>query len=209
MIVTPQEMSADLARSGVRVRDVWDLVNTSDKYPAAVPVLIRWLDRITDLPQTVEREKLREGIIRSLSVSYARPAAAQAIINQFRVMPDPKGLGAGWVAGNALGVVADHTVADEVIEILLDRSLGRAREMIFEAIPRIAKRRPEVVLSVRSLLDDEAVRPFVIATLGRLGDVESREQIAAYVTSDHLLTSRNAAVALKRIDAARTQRDPS
>jgi hypothetical protein len=201
-VVTPQEMLDDLARVGVEIRDVYDLVNTKAKYPDAVPVLIAWLDRVDDLPGSTEREHLREGILRALTVKEARPAAALPVIRQFSVMPEPAGLGMGWVAANALGVVADHTVADEIIALMLDRSLGRAREMLFEAVPRIAKRRPDIVETVRSLLDDEDVRAFVIMALGRLGDAKSRSAIASFADSDHALTRKQVPIALRRIDAA-------
>lgn len=202
-VVTPPEMLADLAAVGVEIRDVYDLVNTKAEYLAAIPVLIAWLDRVDERPGSWDRERWREGIIRSLTVKYARPVAARPVIRQFAMMPEPSGLGCGWVAGNALGVVADESVADEMIALMLDRGLGRAREMLFEAVPRIAKRRPDIVEPVRTLLDDDDVRAFVIMALGRLGDVASRGRIAAHADSEHVFTRRQVPIALRRIDAAR------
>ncbi|MGW3893248.1 hypothetical protein ACWD69_31795 [Micromonospora chokoriensis] len=201
MSETPSRLLLDLEQAGVRVSDVWELVNTTRKYPTAIPVLLSWLDRINELPVGKSREKLREGIIRALSVPYARGQAAPVILKQFDEILDTNELGPRWVAGSALGVVADINVADEVVELLLDRSLGRAREMVFEAIPRIAKHRPEIVGALRSLLDDETVLPFVICALGQLRDVQSREEIASFVASDHPLASRQARTALRRLDA--------
>src|SRR5581483_10867065 len=40
-----QPIVADLNRAGVSVSSVWDLVNTSDPYPAALPVLLSHLER--------------------------------------------------------------------------------------------------------------------------------------------------------------------
>jgi hypothetical protein len=198
---TPSALLSDLEGVGVRVNDVWDLVNTKDKYPAAVPVLLTWLDRVGEMPAGESRERLRVGLIRALSVPYARGVAAPSIVRQLREIPDRAELGPRWVAGSALGVVADDDVADQVIEILLDRDLGRAREMVFESVPRLARQRPELVDTIRSLLDDESVRPFVIAALGQLRDVRSRDAISRYVTSDHPLTKRFATTALRRLDA--------
>lgn len=200
---TPDALVAELAAADVQVRDVWDLVNTAERYPAAIPVLLRWLDQVSGMPPNNEREKLREGIIRALSVPYARPTAARPLIEQFRTAPGVSGLGMGWVIGSALGVVADHTVADGMIELLCDRSLGRAREMLCEAVPRIAKHRPDIVPVMRSLLDDESIRPFVIQTLGILRDIESRDEIARYAQSNQALTRKKVNVALRRIDFER------
>ncbi|MET8528550.1 hypothetical protein [Micromonospora sp. NPDC005172] len=207
MSETPSRLLLELEQVGVRVDDVWELVNTAQKYPTAIPVLLRWLDRINELPVGKSREKLREGLIRALSVPYARGQAAPLILKQFNEISDMNELGLKWVAGSALGVVADVSVADEVVEILLDRSLGRAREMVFEAIPRIANSRPEIVDGLRSLLDDEAVVPFVICALGQLRDVQSREEIASFVASDHPLASRQARTALRRLDAELARRE--
>jgi hypothetical protein len=198
----PDDLVAELAEVGVRVRDVWDLVNTSARYPDAIPVLLRWLDRVEEVPAEIEaKAKLREGLVRAVSVSYARPAAARPVIAQFSRVADPSGLGIGWVLGNALRTVADESVADELAALLRDRRLGRAREQIFEAVPRIAKARPDIVPLVRSLLDDETVRAFVIAALGQVRDTESRDQIARYLDSEHVLTRRNAKTAVRRLDA--------
>jgi hypothetical protein len=40
-----QPIVADLRSAGVEVNSVWDLVNTSDPYPGALPVLMEHLER--------------------------------------------------------------------------------------------------------------------------------------------------------------------
>lgn len=40
-----QPIVGDLARAGIEVSSVWDLVNTSEPYPAALPVLLDHLER--------------------------------------------------------------------------------------------------------------------------------------------------------------------
>jgi hypothetical protein len=207
MSETPAQLLSDLERVGVRVNDVWDLVNTKQKYPAAIPVLISWPDRIKELPVGESREKLREGVIRALSVPYARGHAGPVVLKQLDEVSDTNELGLKWVIGSALGVISDVGMADQIIEVLLDRRLGRAREMIFDAVPRIARSRPEIVGALRSLLDDETVLPFVIASLGQLRDVWSRDKIAPVVASDHPLTSRQARTALRRLDAELARRN--
>jgi len=53
----------DLRAAGVRVDSVWDLVNTSEPYPAALPVLIQHLERGGYPPRVME------GIGRALAVT--------------------------------------------------------------------------------------------------------------------------------------------
>jgi hypothetical protein len=57
---------AELFAAAVRVSDVWELVNTSQPYPAAIPVLLHHLHR--DYEAAV-----LEGIARALAVTDAAP----------------------------------------------------------------------------------------------------------------------------------------
>ncbi|WP_062524216.1 hypothetical protein [Demequina rhizosphaerae] len=62
-----QPIVADLRAAGVEVNSVWDLVNTSDPYPAALPILVEHLER-GGLP-----ERVMESLGRALAV---KPAVA-------------------------------------------------------------------------------------------------------------------------------------
>ena len=57
---------AKLWDAGFHVESVWDFVNTADKYPAAIPILLRHVN----LPYS---KRIKEGIIRALTVNYAGP----------------------------------------------------------------------------------------------------------------------------------------
>jgi hypothetical protein len=75
-------------------------------------VLIDWLRNADRRVPTPERARVREGLVRALSVPAARPGAAPALIEEFRKASDHSETGLGWVAGNALSVVADDSVFD-------------------------------------------------------------------------------------------------
>jgi hypothetical protein len=51
----PAAFREQLAEVGVSVGDPWDLVKTRNPHPAAVPVLIEWLDRAGDEVPAHER----------------------------------------------------------------------------------------------------------------------------------------------------------
>ena len=55
---------ADLANSGLHVQSVWDLVNTSSSYEAAIPILLHHL--LEPYP-----DKVKEGIARALATRQA------------------------------------------------------------------------------------------------------------------------------------------
>jgi hypothetical protein len=90
-------------------------------YEAAGPVLIEWLPRVDD-------PTLKETIARSLigATGSARVAAC-ALVNDFRRVPAD---GTRWAYANSLAVLADASVADDLLDPITDPELGSAREML-------------------------------------------------------------------------------
>jgi hypothetical protein len=122
---TPSGLIDDLRRIGVPDGDLWELVNAKVQYRAAVPVLIDWLRKADARVPDADRPKVREGLVRALSVPTARPATAPVlIVSEFRKAHGPDGRGLGWVVGNALSVVADDSVFDEIAALVGDHSYG-------------------------------------------------------------------------------------
>lgn len=107
-----------LLAAGFSVDTVADLHNERLDYPAAIPILLAWLPKIQDLD-------LKQDIVRCLSAPYAKPIAAPLLIDEFRNSQDERPMGLRWTIGNALEVVADDTVRDDMIELARDR---RARQ---------------------------------------------------------------------------------
>jgi len=76
------------------------------------------------------------GFLLGRPLPAARPAAAPVLIEEFRKVHDPSGLGLGWVVGNALSVVADDSVFGEIAALAQDRSYGKARQMVVLGLAR-------------------------------------------------------------------------
>ena len=70
---------ADLRAAGADIDSVWDLVNTRERYPKLVPVLLAHLKR--EYP-----DKIREGIARALAVPEAR-AGWKQLVNCYLEQP--------------------------------------------------------------------------------------------------------------------------
>jgi len=87
---------ADLANVGVIVSSVYEFVGNNLPPPAALPVLVRHL-RIDHHP------KIREGLIRALSVPSARVIAFEILCDIFTKERDPN---LRWVTANALAGMA-------------------------------------------------------------------------------------------------------
>lgn len=143
-----QELTADLAAVGVEVASVWDLVNTGQPYPAAVPVLLDHLRR----PYS---EKTKEGIARALAVPEAKDAW-DLLFAEFESNPDTKSNGYKWALGCALAVIARITGrTDEALRLLRDERHGMSRGALLDAVA-FAKDK-----SMRTLISELADDPLL------------------------------------------------
>jgi hypothetical protein len=104
-----EPMIADLAEIGFEVGSVWDLVNTNKSYPTAIPILLDHLRR-------PYHERIRNGIIRALTVKEAKGIVGDIILDELHRETDEENR---WALANALTVVADHANR-QVIQTLLD-----------------------------------------------------------------------------------------
>lgn len=181
----------DLRKAGFDVESVGDLRNTAP-YPSAVPVLIAWLPKI-------DNQYVKEDIIRRLSVPWARPHALRPILQEFKTLPDkPPAL--KWAAGNALEVIADDSVFEEIVEIAIDPRHGRARDMVVASLGNMTD--PRAVEILGDLLDDEAVAPYAVMGLGKLQVREARDRIEPFLTHPEEWIRAEAKKALAKIDSA-------
>jgi HEAT repeat protein len=163
---TPRGLIDDLRRSGVRVEDLWELVGSRAQYRPAIPVLIDWLEHVDDRVNSTDRPKVREGLVRALSVPAARPSAVPVLLAEFRNTRDPSGLGLGWVLGNALSVVTDDSTFDQIASLVTNRDYGKARQMIVLGLGR--SKDPRAVPLLVGLLDDDDVVAHALMALGKL-----------------------------------------
>jgi hypothetical protein len=116
---------ADLLAAGYSMTSVWDLVNTTEKYADAIPVLFVHLQRAYPVP-------IREGIARALAVPEAK-YGWQVILERYRIEQDQR-VKAGLAA--AIAVLADAKVVDEVIALARDSTHGPSRILLLEALVR-------------------------------------------------------------------------
>ena len=200
---TPSELIGDLRSVGVEVDDVWELVNSTAGYAAAVPVLLEWLGRAEASVPVYQVDKLKEGIVRALTVREARPKAAPALIaemRRFSGLAERSSSGLPWALGNALATVADDTVFDDLVALCRDTSLGSNREMLTRALAR--SRRPEATTVLLSLLDDEAVAGHAVDALARRGDPAARVGLERFVDDRRSWVRNSARRGLKKLDAS-------
>jgi hypothetical protein len=126
---------ADLRAAGVAVNSVYDLVNTRESYPAALPILIRHLD--VDYPPPIV-----EGIARALAVPAAH-VAWRKLVDRFKSSRD-----VGPQQGFAVAVAgtANDERLDELIELVLDPRYGTSRVLLVSALERSKLQKARAVL---------------------------------------------------------------
>jgi hypothetical protein len=185
---------AELRAAGLEVDSVADLHTRRMNYRHAVPILMRWLPRI-------DNPAVKEDIVRSLTVEWAKPQAGPLLIDEFRRADDPgEELGLRWAIGNALAEVADDSVFEEVADLASDRSWGRSREMLTVALGNMSD--PRAVEVLRGLLQDEQVAGHAVMAVGKLGAREARPDIEPLLDHPRAWVRQKAKEVLAELDTA-------
>lgn len=115
----------ELRANGLAVGSVWDLVNSTDPYPQALPVLLIHLQR--RYPDAV-----REGIARALAVPDAK-FAWPVLVKLYRQEHEKRAKGGLAVA---IANVADDDVIDELIDLARNPKHGESRLLLLNALER-------------------------------------------------------------------------
>jgi len=172
-------------------------VNVKAQYKAAIPLLIDWLRDVEQRVPWPGQPKVRESLVRARSVPAARPGAAPVLIEEFRRASDPSQTGLGWVAGNALSVVADDSVFEKIAALAQDSGYGTARQMI--VLGRSTN--PRAVPLLVGLLADGDVTTHAVMALGRLAPHGVRPAVERLLDHPQPLVRREGTKALARLSA--------
>jgi hypothetical protein len=189
--VAAQGLVADLAAAGFEVFAACDLLRPG-RYPAElVPILVRWMG-------LAEYDALKEDIVRTLAVPWAR-AAARALIAEFEVAALDTRSELGWAIGNSLEVLAHDAIGEDLIRLATDRRYGTARQMVVRGLRKL-KKHPRVVDVLIELLADEDVYGHAMVTLGKLRAKAARPHIERLLQHEDRYFRADAKQALARID---------
>ena len=136
-----QAIVADLRNAGFKVGSVWDLVNTSEPYAAALPVLMKHFDR------GGYHERVMESLGRALAV---KPSVAfwERLRDRWLQARDP---GEEDGAAVALAACATEAQLDDLIEFLSVEERGESRIYFIRPILKVGgERGREVVEGLRA-----------------------------------------------------------
>jgi len=184
---------ADLKKVGITVNSLDELRTSGQKYEEAIPILVSWLTVTKD-------DKLREALVRTLSVPWAAEKGQRALIELFLSLSETEHRPLKWASGNALSILATGEYLEQLIEIVRDRRHGTARQMIVLGLGNLPGERSNGTLI--DLLDDPQVAGHAIMALGKLGAVEAAERIRPFLKHRTAWVREEATKALSFIDAS-------
>jgi hypothetical protein len=125
-----QPILADLETIGLKVTSVWDLVNTSNRYPGAIPILLKHLTQEYS-------DRTKEGIARALAVPDAKDAWS-VLVEEYRKAPvgveNGIRLGAKSGLAAALSAASTDNVIEQLAALAKDRSNGDSRLLLLSAL---------------------------------------------------------------------------
>jgi hypothetical protein len=182
-----------LVAAGFPVNTVADLRGKRLDYQDAIPILLAWLPKMQNLD-------VKQDIVRCLSVPYAKPLAAGPLIDAFRRADDESPTGLRWAIGNALEVVADDTVLDDMMELARDRRYGKAREMLVAGLGNMSDER--VIPLLLDLLKDDEVSGHAIMALGKLKPRAARSYVEPFLKHPNAWVRKEAKKTMEKIDKA-------
>ncbi|MCZ7585716.1 MAG: HEAT repeat domain-containing protein [Deltaproteobacteria bacterium] len=185
----------DLRDAGFNISSVENLYNGKLHYDSAIPILVTWLRRIIN-------PIVKEDIVRALSVKWAEQTEApKLLVSEFEKNEDSTGEGLGWTIGNALEVLANDEIAEDMVRLARDRSHGAAREMIVMGLGKLKNNR-SVVDTLIALLDDEEVAGHAVIALGKLQAKSARSHLDHFLSHPKTWVRNAAKKAVARIDKA-------
>lgn len=148
----------ELKANGIIISSIWDLVNTKEKYPKAISVLMKYLP-------LVHHDKNKEGIIRALTVKEAKGVATPILIKEYEQTPKEKD-NLRWIIGNAIATVMTSRDIEWLIATVSDKTNGGSRRQLIKALGTVKSQKAIDVL--KKLLDDEEVKSTASKALKKL-----------------------------------------
>lgn len=176
MPVTPEwtraheRLSADITKvakkNGLAFRSDTDLINTNERYPALIPLLIDWLKNVekkSGIIDPTELHEFRDGFYRALTTIDAMGTEAVPLLFDSFYLKPPAHPTILAAIGNALQYLARPSDYPRMRQVAADRTLSFGRAPVVEWLLRAD---PDDALPlVIGELDDPSVRPYILRSL--------------------------------------------
>lgn len=190
MAVDMNIIKTELSKVGISINDIYDLVNTNEPYPTAVPVLLNLLEKGIDHIGT------KEGVVRALAVKEAIGKASPILIAEYNRVPKDK-MFLRWAIGNTIYTTITEDDVESILPIVQDKTNGMSRQMFVAALGKVNSEKVEDFLI--NLLDDDEVTPQALEALGRMKSKKAKDKISMLTNHSKALIRKEALKALKKV----------
>jgi hypothetical protein len=192
-------MKRQLDEAGIPEDTVWELVNSRNDYPEAVPIIVDWLEHLDErVPPDEDRRAWRAGLLRNLITKHAKGnrAAAAILFHQFEIEPPLTNLEVE-AACLALAEVADRSDFPRIAELLRSKRDLPGSSALVLWLGRI-KTAEAKELAV-SLLAHPGTRIQAMRALVRQKATGVREAVAVYLDNEHAVFRKEARKTLDKL----------
>ena len=187
-----------LSKVGLKVNSVYDLVNSSDNYPEAIPFLVDMLPKL-------KSDRIKEGVARALTIRNAGKDVAKALIKEFKnyKASTKKEEYTKWAIANAILVVADNSFFEEIANLIRNKEYGSGMVggMLVKAIAKMKNSQKKDFLL--ELLMDDDLKGYAILVLGKLKYKEALPHIKKHLNCEEDWIRKEAEKAVKKIECSK------
>ncbi|MEM6105153.1 hypothetical protein AAHS21_02650 [Mycobacterium sp. 050272] len=194
-----QAMKRQLDEAGIPEDTVWELVNSRNDYPEAVPIIVDWLEHLDDrVPPDEDRRAWRAGLLRNLITKHAKGnrAAADILFHQFEIEPPLTNLELE-AAGFALAEVADRSDFARVAALIRSERDFPTKSQLVRWLGQF-KTEEAKALAV-SQLPNPRTRSAAMAALVRQKATGVRGPVAVYLDDEHEVWRKKARKTLDKL----------
>jgi HEAT repeat protein len=187
-----------LSNVDIKVNSIYDLVNSNENYPEAIPILV-------DMLPKVKSDRIKEGVARALTVRNAGEVVAKALIKEFqnyKVSTESEEY-TKWAIANAIFEVSDDSFYEDIVNLIKNKQYetGMIGGMLVKAVAKMKNPlKKEILLD---LLTNDDLKGYVIIELGRLKYKEALPQIKNYLNCEEEWVRKEAIKAIKKIEGSK------
>lgn len=194
-----QAMKRELDAAGIPEDTVWELVNSRNDYPQAVPIVIDWLQHLDErVPPEEDRRAWRAGLIRNLITKHAKGnrAAIDILFHQFEIEPPLSNLELE-AAGFALAEICERSDFPRVADLIrADRDFP-TKSVLVQWLGQI--KTDEAKELAVSQLSKPATRIPAMRALVRQKASGVRDAVAKYLNDEHEIFRKEARKTLDKL----------
>lgn len=194
-----QAMKHQLDEAGIPEDTVWELVNSRNDYPQAVPIMVDWLQQLDDrVPPDEDRRAWRAGLLRNLITKHAKGnrAAVDILFHQFEIQPPLTNLELE-AAGFALAQVADRSDFPRVAALIRSERDFPIKSQLVRWLGQF--KTDEAKELAVSQLPNPRTRSAAMSALVRQKATGVRDAVAVYLDDEHEVWRKEARKTLDKL----------